>query len=682
MDSWGRVQEMRNADGGKEGYAYNFAGSITSTRDANGGVITYRYNSQGEVCEIIDQEGNSETFRYDREGRMTLRTDRNGNRVRTSYNVDGEPVTETGTDADGGKTVTRIWEYDTWGHVKKAVAGGFCYTYEYRADGKLVKKSASGRTLVSCTYFPDGSLESLTDASGKPVYYEYDWRGKLSGVKDEKGGMLVQYAHTPGGKLKEIRHGNGLHTLYEYDTDGNIIRLRLEKADGETVSDWKYEYDLDGNRTLKMGCFMEHKDRLCDRVIHYQYDKMDRLTEESYDGEAVRYGYDLCGNRLERVDKNSKEVYNYNVRNQLLGRKSAEAETCYQYDRQGNVLQATGTEGGTQYYYNAFNQQIKVLKSDGNSLESQYDGEYLRAGTVENGKVLRFAYYKGELLAELDAEQGLRGRYVPGYGTAAGWSQGSEGYSFYHLDEQNSTAYITGQMRNVVNRYQYDAFGQVSSAEGFSNRILYTGQQYDKASGQYYLRARFYDPCVGRFLQEDVYRGDGLNLYAYCRNNPVVYYDPSGFAGEKKLPDIVWPSKPHANKTPGHWETIIDQVKEWVASGIYEKIYVNKGIKRELGPGNFKNTQPDVWGVRSGNGKIDQVEVPSKTDKDWKLRDKMKTNQAIMGEKAGSAELRDIPDEYKNNPLPGKNLNLPDELAFSDPSKINEEEEGNCDGKN
>ena len=60
----------------------------------------------------------------------------------------------------------------------------------------------------------------------------------------------------------------------------------------------------------------------------------------------------------------------------------------------------------------------------------------------------------------------------------------------------------------------------------------------------------------------------------------------------------------------------------------------------------------------------------------------MKTNQAIMGEKAGSAELRDIPDEYKNNPLPGKNLNLPDELAFSDPSKINEEEEGNCDGKN
>ena len=35
---------------------------------------------------------------------------------------------------------------------------------------------------------------------------------------------------------------------------------------------------------------------------------------------------------------------------------------------------------------------------------------------------------------------------------------------------------------------------------------------------------------VGRFLQEDTYRGDGLNLYAYCANNPVMYYDPSGYA--------------------------------------------------------------------------------------------------------------------------------------------------------
>ena len=69
--------------------------------------------------------------------------------------------------------------------------------------------------------------------------------------------------------------------------------------------------------------------------------------------------------------------------------------------------------------------------------------------------------------------------------------------------------------------------------EEFHNRILYTGQQYDQTSRQYYLRARFYNPVLGRFVQEDVYRGDGLNLYAYCKNNPVVYYDPSGYGEEK-----------------------------------------------------------------------------------------------------------------------------------------------------
>ena len=395
IDSWGRIQSVHHPDGGKEGYTYNYAGHITTTTDANGGVITYRYNSQGKVCEIIDQEGNSEIFRYDREGRMILHIDRNGNEVRTTYNVDGNPVLERACDSTGKQEVTRSWEYDTNGNVKKAIAGGFCYTYQYRPDGKLLRKESSGKTVLACSYFNDGSLKSLTDLSGKTIYYNYDWQGRLSEIQNELGQPLVQYSHTLGGKVKKIHHYNGMSTLYEYDTEENIIHLRLENNKGEIISDVQYDYDGNGNRILKTGSFTDQTGLRASR-ISYCYDKKNQLTKESYDGEAIQYHYDLCGNRLEKKDKNGVERYTYNSKNQLVSRISNLENISYQYDLQGNVLKATGTDGITTYGYNAWNQQTSVSMPDGSTLENYYDAEYLRAGTVENGKARSFLYYNGE----------------------------------------------------------------------------------------------------------------------------------------------------------------------------------------------------------------------------------------------------------------------------------------------
>lgn len=103
--------------------------------------------------------------------------------------------------------------------------------------------------------------------------------------------------------------------------------------------------------------------------------------------------------------------------------------------------------------------------------------------------------------------------------------------SYYHRDEQLSTALITGGEGSVQNHYQYDAFGiLLENGEKHRNRIRYTGQQYDTVTGQYYLRSRYYNSQLGRFLQAYSYLGDGLNLYAYCSNNPTMYYDTSGYA--------------------------------------------------------------------------------------------------------------------------------------------------------
>ena len=145
----------------------------------------------------------------------------------------------------------------------------------------------------------------------------------------------------------------------------------------------------------------------------------------------------------------------------------------------------------------------------------------------ENEKLIQFVYYRGELLYEGGEEK--QTSYYLGGGIEAG--QSGEKVHYYHQDEQLSTVLMTDSAGNIQNCYQYDAFGQeLEKSERISNRMRYAGQQYDVRTEQYYLRARYYNPFIGRFLQEDAYLGDGLNLYNYCANNPVMYNDPSGYA--------------------------------------------------------------------------------------------------------------------------------------------------------
>ncbi|MDF2804179.1 MAG: wapA3, partial [Anaerocolumna sp.] len=179
---------------------------------------------------------------------------------------------------------------------------------------------------------------------------------------------------------------------------------------------------------------------------------------------------------------------------------------------------------------------------EGNTLVSRYDTEGLRAEIEENEKLTKFIFHKENVLVEADKAYNVVSRFTRGYEVvAADITDSSEELGaviesklnryYYTVDEQGSTTLITDKNNQVKNEYYYDAFGNaLDCKEEVHNRITYTGQQFDGITGQYYLRARFYNSVIGRFTQEDIYRGDGLNLYAYCGNNPVRYYDPRGFA--------------------------------------------------------------------------------------------------------------------------------------------------------
>ena len=205
------------------------------------------------------------------------------------------------------------------------------------------------------------------------------------------------------------------------------------------------------------------------------------------------------------------------------------------------------------------------LKSFGN-INLYYDLSGRRIKKVNGNKVTHYLYdEQGRLLREK-----FEGSDVP-YITYMYDSSGAVGfmlpYAVYDLGQRHISERpfyyvkdLTGNIRKIVDsngkcviKYDYDAWGRVISAEysdtlytiwenayfnaysiGQLNSLIYKDYYYDKDLELYYLQTRYYDPTVCRFISPDDadyldYESiNGLNLYAYCLNNPVMYCDPTG----------------------------------------------------------------------------------------------------------------------------------------------------------
>lgn len=533
VDSWGRITGIGFVDGVKEGYEYTPAGQVSRTIDGNGNAVQYRYNSLGKISERIDQLGFTETFRYDEEGNLSLHIDRDGRQLQRACNVFGQPVYEKASDAEGKHTNISTWHYDSLGRVTRAVCDGKSYEYIYDAYGNLKEKRSNGKRFVSYAHDRAGQITEIRDPEGVRTRYEYDILGRRSRIYNNDG-LEVRYGYDALNRIRHIRYGNGVETAYTYDGDGNIRTLETRAGENVLLS-FAYRYDGNGNRTAKTGMQagvtlggvtseITAGNNALD--ISYNYDVRGQLLEERRNGASVCYAYDKAGNRIRKTDAQGEIRYLYNEKNQLVEEESPADRKQFSYDRQGGIIEEKNAAGIRRFSYNSRRQQTRV--ETGNVQENRYDAEGLRFELLENGRRTSFVYHDGELLQEEGREE-QDTSYHLGAGMEA-FRRGQE-LSYYHRDEQLSTVFVTDGQGEIRNSYQYDAFGiPLETTEQLNNRIRYTGQQYDELTEQYYLRARYYNPVAGRFMQEDVYQGDGLNLYAYCGNNPVVYYDPSGYA--------------------------------------------------------------------------------------------------------------------------------------------------------
>jgi len=258
---------------------------------------------------------------------------------------------------------------------------------------------------------------------------------------------------------------------------------------------------------------------------------------------TIDYTYDLVGNRLTRNDSVAGLAnYIYDANNRLQQLTQGSQTTTFGYDDNGSILpRSNGTQTITYDWINDGENRLAGVTNSELRGSSQtnfvYDAFGNRVASIANG--VRTNYLTAsvgglpEVLVEYDAAGQVTADYTHGLGLVAATRNGREG--FYHTDGIGSTRAITNSVGLVTDRYTYDAFGGLLNQTGtFGNSFQFAGEQRDSYTGLDYLRARYYDPSLGRFISKDAFSGFlsdpySQHDYQYAHANPVRFTDPTGY---------------------------------------------------------------------------------------------------------------------------------------------------------
>lgn len=410
-------------------------------------------------------------------------------------------------------------------------------TYEYDGEMRIVKVKESGNETASYTYDANGNKKSETLANGITSTYTYNNNNKVTGITNKKGNSTIssyEYSYyLDGSDACKVRNESGIieSTSYEYD---GLKRLTEEsvKVGNNTTDTYAYEYDDYGNRSKMTATGSE------DYVTEYSYNnaqgKYTALLQKevkTVEGEEnpldqnsnvkqTVYTYDANGNQVKKVADGKTETNKYDGLNQLIGFTDGETTASYKYNASGLRYEKT---------------------VDGQTINHVWDGDkQIIADVIDNQFYEADCYIRGtNLVAKYNYRNGDKTEYT-----------------YYTQNAHGDVVNLTNANGEVTKTYKYDAFGvEKNISESDTNAFRYCGEYYDTETGTIYLRARYYDPEIGRFISRDSDPGKNydplsLNLYTYCYNNPILGVDPDGNAPQW-LKKAVGAVKDFASSTVG-----------------------------------------------------------------------------------------------------------------------------------
>lgn len=549
-DPIGNLVKITDADGNSTGYAYDAANNLVTVTDAMGHVIRYAYDPGNNRIGFTNGNGNTTAYSYDALNRIVSIKDPLSFVTAYSYDPVGNVVATTDPKgqtnqftydalnrlltisyAGGGKVA---YSYDPDGNRTSMVDSHGTTIYTYDALDRLTAVDNPGGNIVAYSYDADGNRASLTYPDGKVAKYVYDAMDRLASVTDWLG-QTTAYKYDESDNLVAIAYPNQASVTFNYDSANRLVQVlnSYRGSTGNPISSFTYVLDPVGNRVQATdGSGV---------VTTYGYNPLYELTSVNVDGKITDYTYDADGNRLSMTAPGTSDTYVYDADDRLL----IGGESSFTYDADGNETSKTLTIGGQPivYTYDAAN---RLLSATGGAVTSTfaYDGDGDRISQTVGSGTYSYVNDVASQLPGVLQESGPDGNISYAYGVGRISESSSAFDYFYQYDGLGSVVGLTDQSAKLAGRYSYDAWGQtVLSAPapqlGTTNKFQFTDEALDPGTQLYYLRARYYDPSVGRFLTVDPLAGTavaslGANRYGYANANPLSYTDPAGLSAKKQ----------------------------------------------------------------------------------------------------------------------------------------------------